>query len=411
MYEKVGSNLNIARQAIYDVDGDIFAYELLYRAMYSHKEDAEKEGCKKKDDAFATLKVIANCQLMGLDSITNGKLAFINFGHQLLLNKTPTFFPSASIGIEILERVNPDESLINSCKELKNLGYLIILDDFVYRKDLHEFVEIADIIKLDFKATTVWERKKTIDIGGQYNIKFLAEKIESEQQYQSALNEKFDYFQGYYLGKPEIISIPNIPGYKVNYLNILRTINKPHPDINMIEEILKREISLTYHLLRLINRLTLGKKTISSIKDAIEFFGWKNIKNRLSFIVLSSVGQDKPQILLNNALIRAKFHELIAINSGASEYKDTYFLIGMLSMLDIFLKKPIEKIVENLPLEPDVKDALIGKKNKYYDLIMLTINYENDEQKTKYLAKKLGIEEDKLNEIYLEAIESGNLHY
>jgi len=411
MYEKIGDNLNIARQTIYDIDGNLFAYELLYRPMYTQKKEVELEGCREQDDAFATLKVIANCQLMGLDSITNGKLAFINFGHQLLLNKIPTFFPSASIGIEILERVNPDESLINSCKDLKALGYLIILDDFIYREELRSFVEIADIIKLDFQATKAQERKKIRDIGKPYNIRFLAEKIESKQQYQLALNEKFDYFQGYYLSKPEIISIPNIPGYKVNYLNVLKIINKPHPDINLIEEILKREVSLTYRLLRLINRLTSGKQKISSIRDAIEFFGWKNIKNRLSLIVLSSVGQDKPQSLLNNALIRAKFHELIAIHTGASEYKDTYFLIGMLSMLDIFLKQPIKKIVENLPLESEVKDALIGKKNRYYDLIMLTINYENNEKKAKALAKKLGIEEDKLNEIYLEAIEAGNSHY
>ena len=338
MKEHINEKLTVARQPIYDKDMEVFAYELLYRSTDEIEENRAYAETEKKDDEFTTLKVIANCFLMGLNKITNGKKAYINFASQLLLNKVPTFFPKELLGIEILESVRSDPEIIKVCKDMKNEGFTIILDDFVYNENSKHFIEIADVIKVDFLSTTIVERKKTIDHGKKYKIKFLAEKIENKMQYDLALSEGFDYFQGYYFSKPDMISIPNIPGYKINYLNILKVINKQEVDLIEIEKILKREISLTYRLLRLINQLSNGAMKINSIKEAINSFKWGNIKNWLSLIVISSVGQEKPQNLLNKTLTRAKFCELIAVNTGHNNEKESYFLLGMLSMLDLFLK-------------------------------------------------------------------------
>ncbi len=411
MDEHIGEKINIARQPIYDKNMEVFAYELLYRPTDEKKQNKAYSESEKKDDEYTSIKVIANAQLMGLYNITEGKKAFINFGTQLLLNKIPTFFSNKSIGIEILESVVPEPELIKSCIEMKFKGYTIILDDFIYNEHLEDFVEIADIIKIDFLATTIEQRKQTMESGRKYRMKYLAEKIEDKEQYDLAVNEGFDYFQGYYFNKPDILSIPAIPGYKINYLNILKIINKPVLNIEELEKILKREISLTYRLLIIINKLSKGQKKVKSIKDALETFEWGNLKNWLSLIVLSSVGHDKPQKLLNNTLIRAKFFELIAINTGLSKEKENYFMIGMISMLDLFLKQPIEKILHDLPLEEEVKDALLGKKNKYFNLIMLVNSYENENNSISELAEKIGISKEKLSEIYISAIESGNLHY
>jgi len=411
MDENIGENLKIARQPIYTQNGEVFAYELLYRPM-SIRKVSETSKTKLNDDAFTTLKVVANSLLMGLDKLTENKRAFINFGQQLLLNKIPALFSSDSIGIEIVERVKPEPELIQSCKELKANGFPIILDDFVYSKGMEKFIEIADIIKIDFLSISFKERQKTIKMGKKYKLKFLAEKIETEGQYRLALKEGFDYFQGYYFSKPDIVSIPNIPGYKINYMNILKTINKPKPDIEMIEEVLKREISLTYRLLKTIYQLYGNQKKISTIREAIEILGIKNIKNTLSLIVISSIGRDKPNRLLNNALIRAKFYELIAINTGEENYKCVYYFIGMLSMLDIFLEKPMEILIKYLPLKSEVIEALKGKRGKYYNVMRLVESFENkDENKINIFSEKVGISINTLNELYITAIETGNLHY
>ncbi len=412
MNNNIEEKLNIARQPIYDRNMEVFAYELLYRSNIELEINKAYKETEKKDDEFTTLKVIANCQLMGLNNLTYGKKAFINFASQFLINKIPKFFSPESLGIEILEYIKPEPEIIKSCIEMKNEGYTIILDDFVYSENLKIFVKIADIIKIDFLTTTIKERKQTIEQGKKYKIKFLAEKIENKVQLDLALDEGFDYFQGYYLSKPDIISITNIPGYKINYLKLLKLINKPLSALKEIENVLKREISLTYRLLKLINQLSKGKKKINSIKEALETFELGEIKNWLSLIVLSSVGHDSTQQLVNNSIIRAKFCELIAVNAGFSNEKDTCFLVGMLSNIDLFLKEPIEKLIETLPLKKEIIDALIGKKNKFFDLIMLVDNYENKNMKNVLLlAEKIGVEVKKLDELYLLAIETGSLNY
>ncbi len=413
MVEQVSKQLNIARQPVFNRDMDVYAYELLYRSEESTEKNRAFLENERKDDEFATLKVIANSQLMGLDKVLSGRMAFINFARQSLVKKIPTFFPSDSVGIEILETVGSDPELMKACNEMKELGYTIILDDFIPGSDANNLLEIADIVKIDLLASSESDIQKSVHFREQYDFKLLAEKVENQALYDKALAAGFDLFQGFHLSKPDIISIPDIPGYKINYLNILKKINRKRMDLNEIETVLKREISLTYRLLRLINQLSGGSHRIQSIRDALDAIGdERRIKNWLSLIVVSSVGHDKPQKLLNNTLIRAKFFELIALNTDLSDQKEIYFLFGMLSMLDQFLKKPMSEIIGDLPLDRQLKNALVGKKNAYYDLITLVNRFEQSEKKDiGRLSERVGIDREKLEELYLSAIASGNLHY
>ena len=208
-------NIFVARQPIFDRFKKLFGYELLFR-------NGSKNYYEHVDGDEASNTVIANSFLtMGMQTVTGGKRAFINFTTNLLKNKVATSLPKDMIAVEILEDVEPDEEIILACRNLKELGYLIVLDDFVYHPRFQPLIELADIIKVDFLSTSYEERISILQQIGSTRIKFLAEKVETLEQYEEAFQLGFSYFQGYYFSQPIILSAKEIQNSKLNYMRLL----------------------------------------------------------------------------------------------------------------------------------------------------------------------------------------------
>jgi c-di-GMP-related signal transduction protein len=190
--------ISIAKSAIYDRNKKIIAYELLYR-------NSEENSCLNIDDSIATLGVINTIFRVGLNSITQGKLGFINLSKPFIKYEILKLLPKDKIGIEILEDVEPDSEIIDACLKLKKEGYIIALDDFILTNPINPLVKIADIIKIDFLKYSFEERNDIINKVGINRVKFLAEKVETYNDYQQAKNAGYSYFQGYYFSKPELM--------------------------------------------------------------------------------------------------------------------------------------------------------------------------------------------------------------
>lgn len=189
----------VARQSIFDRDLNIFGYELLFRSGHNNFYDG-------LDENVATSSVISSSlSVIGMENLTGNKKAFINFPYEMLINGTATTLPKESVVIEVLENVYPDFDIINACKKLKQLGYILALDDFLLKPEYHPLIELADIIKIDFLLTPSEERESIIKKINSPNIKFLAEKVETKEEYEQALKLGYSYFQGYFLSKPVII--------------------------------------------------------------------------------------------------------------------------------------------------------------------------------------------------------------
>jgi EAL and modified HD-GYP domain-containing signal transduction protein len=189
----------VARQSIFDRNLDVFGYELLFRSGHNNYYDG-------LDENISTSSVISNSlSVIGMENLTGNKRAFINFPYEMLINGTATTLPKESVVIEILENVYPDRDIISACKKLKQLGYILALDDFVLNPELDSLIELADIIKVDFLLTKSEERESIIKKINSLKIKFLAEKVESRAEYDQAFQLGYSYFQGYFLSKPIII--------------------------------------------------------------------------------------------------------------------------------------------------------------------------------------------------------------
>lgn len=362
----------IARQPIFDKKLNVIAYELLYRNGNNNYYDFPN-GDK------ATTELISNSLLtIGLDIITNGKKGFINFTENLLQNETALLLPKNKICIEILENVYPSKDIINACIKLKKLGYILALDDFVLKPQYLPFLDLVDIIKVDFKISSVKERKNIINIIGSNKIKFLAEKVETQEEFHEALDSGYSYFQGYFFSKPAVLSAQDVPPMKLNQIRMLKELNQPDIDFNEIENIIKMDVSLSYKLLKFINSADLGLKTeIHSIKHALVILGKEEIIKWISLIALKNLGADCPEELMINSVIRAKFAESIALSTDLKDRASDAFLMGLFSNIDALMNRPLSEILKDIALPEDIKEALLGTHNKFRQIYDLLIAYEH----------------------------------
>lgn len=395
-------DIYVARQAIFNINKEVVAYELLFRNNNINEFISIK-------DVNPTLEVIRNSFfLIGLDKITGGKKAFINFDEELIDLEFIEGFSKDYLAIEILETVKPDNRIVECCRRLKEKGYIIALDDFKYHENFDELLKYIDIIKVDFLATTDKERKEIISRINNKNIKFLAEKIETEEDYEEASRCGYSYFQGYFFCKPAIIQGRDISGYKFTYIDLIAELSKDNTHIKNIEDLIKKDVLLSYKLLKAVNSAYYYlKRRITSIGDAIMFVGIEELKRWVFIITLKEIGENSIDELVKISLIRAVFLESLSSKVKFNVSKLDAFLTGIFSLIDVLLKMPLEDILCDLPISDDVKGALSSKKNILSELLELTIAYEKGNwEEVNELSEKFGLNERFICKCYLDSIQS-----
>lgn len=391
----------VARQPIFDRDQRAIAYELLFRSATGgpvHADDYEQAALNVLRDIFF---------VFGLENLTAGKKAFVNLSRRALLEEKVTIFPPQTTIVEILEDIEPDEEVIDACRRLKAAGYKLALDDFVYRESLDPLVELADYIKVDFKLTVGEERRAIINRYANRPIQFVAEKVETHEEFHEAYECGYAFFQGFFICEPEIVSSRDIPGFKVNYLRLLKEINGPGLDMDKLEEIIKHDVSLSYKLLRYLNSAWFGWRTeVKTIKAALVRLGERPIRKWVSMLAFTNLAEDKPPEVLLASLIRARFCELVGRDAGFESQELDLFLMGMFSLIDALIDRPLGEILDELSLSHEVKCALLDEGNGLGTIYHLVLAYERGSwEKVVGLAQQLGVESTRLPEYYTESVE------
>lgn len=394
----------VARQPIFDRMQKVYGYELLYRLG----KDNFYPG---SDGDRATSEVIANSFLLiGLGPLTCGKRAFINFTGNLLKNEVPALLPKDSVAIEILENIDVDESVVEACQRLKSLGYPLVLDDFVLDDKYVPLIKMADIVKIDFLDHDIERKMAVVRRFGPDNVRLLAEKVETHEAFRRAYDLGYDYFQGYFFSKPVVVTGTDIPGYKLTYLRMLQEVNRPEFDFDRLEEIVKQDVSLSYKLLKYINSAAFGMRSrIKSIKHALVMLGALEVKKWANLIILRGLGADSPDELMTSSIVRAKFGELLAGPLGMKSKSSDLFLLGMFSLIEAFISRPLENILRELPIDQEVKDTLLGRDGRYKTVYQLILSYEKaDWEKFMSYAGQLGLDPAIVPGFYLQSLTWAN---
>lgn len=395
----------LARQPIFDTRRNAYGYEILYRSGYSN--------CFSGADADeATSKVIVDTfQTFGINTLTNGKPVFINFSERLIKEQVATLFSKDSLVIEILESVVPDDIILEKCQSLKRMGYTLALDDFVYKPETVVLLKYADIVKIDFLNTGRNEIERTVKLLKNTKVRLLAEKVESNEDFEYAKKLGFSLFQGFFFSKPEVMSSSRISPLKVNYLELMRKVNQAEINFDELAKIISKDLALTYNLLKLVNSAAFGLRSrITSVKHAIVIIGEKDIRKWVTLIALIGLGDDKPDELVRLSLIRARFAELISLLTPLKGRSNDLFLTGLFSLLDVVLNRPLSDILKDINTPEEVQDALLNKSGSYGQIYKLMNLYEKGQwEGIEILARMLEIDFRDLVDAYLNALKWYNL--
>ena len=329
----------------------------------------------------------------------------------MLMTEYPLLFPSDVMGISVLEKPPSRQKMAGAIKKMKKAGYLLMLGDCALNEGGVSLLKMVDIVGCDFRRTSPRECGAALSDEKMTQVKFLAKGVETATDYQLAGEKGYEYFQGDFFNRADMVPIRNIPSYKVTLLKVLKEINKPDVRFDRIEEILKRDVSIAYKLLRFINSAKFGlKTTVNSIHHALTLLGETEVRKWLSLIVLSGTGTDKTQELLKSTIIRARFCETIAEQLKNVKDLSAFFLMGMFSMVEAFLDRPLYEILAELPLDPDIKAALMGKDNRYRQVLDVVLDYERGDWTNFSLsADQLNLDEKKAVSLYFEAVEWASL--
>jgi EAL and modified HD-GYP domain-containing signal transduction protein len=385
----------IGRQPIFDRSKNVIGYELLYRqsdSLWAHIVDG--------DQATSQILLTSFWDL-GLGKVVGPHRAFVNVTRQFLLNDEWLPPPSDQLVLEILEDILVDQPLIEAVRGLKNKGYQIALDDFIYRDECRPLIELSDIVKLDVQAVRGDQLLEHLEILKAYPLRLVAEKVETPELFDRCRELQFDYYQGYFLCKPRMLSSRRLPASRLGVIRLMLQLQTMPPNLGETERLISQDPKLSYNLLRYINSAAFHKsKKIDSIRRAIVYLGEKEIRRWASLILMTAIN-DKPSELVATSLIRGRMCELLWQRSGGKS-AESAFLVGLFSVLDAITDQPLAEALESLPLSSDLAEALLHGKGPYADVLETTLAYERAEWDK--LDRK-AIPQDDITAAYVEAID------
>ena len=366
------SDIFIGRQPIYDRKLGVYPYELLFRSEQSNAADIT-------DGDKATSDVIVNAFLeIGLDNIVNKRKAFINLTRSFFVNHETISLPKDRVVLELLEDIEADDEVIEGVMRLSEQGYTIALDDFIYHESLKPLVKLANLIKIDIMSLDRNEIRDHVQALRKHPVKLVAEKVETQQDFDYCKDLGFDYFQGYFFAQPKVIRSRRLPNNRIAILKLLRRLQDPDITPDQLEDLVAQDVAFSYRILRYVNSAAYSlSRKIESIQQAVAIIGLQTIKSWTTLLAMSQV-DNKPTELVVTAMVRGKMAEELA---RAEKYAspDAFFTIGLFSALDALMDNTMEEILTQLPLAEHISNALLHHQGVHGEILSCVLAYERGE--------------------------------
>ncbi|RUO80620.1 EAL domain-containing protein [Idiomarina tyrosinivorans] len=362
----------VARQPILKKDKSLFAYELLFR---NGPENAFPDISLDE----ATQRLVEGSEFnSGIQQLTGNSLAFVNFTARSLKQRLPLLMPHDQIVVELLETITPTAAVVEAVLELKQKGYTIALDDFEYSDAWQPLIEIADIIKYDFQALGANGLKQQMDLLQGFSGVYLAEKIETHDEFTRAKEMGFSLFQGYFFARPEMVKSRTLNASQQIYTQLLSLVSQSNFSIPDVVKTVEKDTGMSFKLLRFANSAVYQRRQkVETLRQAIVFLGQKELQRFVAIIALSELGSGKPEELLKLSILRARFCEMMANDLSTAKLDPSHaFLTGLLSNLDAIMNDTIENLLARIAISEKISDALVAKKGPLAFLISLINAFE-----------------------------------
>lgn len=401
--ETVGEKFFLGRQPILDRNQEIVGYELLFRAA-----DVDRAVFESYSHASASVITHALASF-GMHEVLAGKFGFINVHLGLLLSEMLELLPVGQTVLELLEMIQLDNQVVERCRELKEMGFLLALDDHEFGSCSSDIYHVIDIVKIDILLTGLDALPEIARQLRRYPVKLLAEKVETVEQFQICYDLGFEFFQGYFFARPVVLNRKKIDVSGLAMLKLLQQLTTDVP-VSQIEQTFKENPGLSYNLLRLVNSVSMGmREKIKTLRHAILMLGINQLRRWIQLSLFA--GHDSRSInhpLLELAAVRGRLMEILLKQGGGKTFGDeqaeTAFMVGILSLLDVLFETPMSEIISNLNLNDDVSAALLTREGQLGRMLTLTEKLEvTDFDAVKLLLTECGVSLDQLLEAQLEA--------
>ncbi|MCO8273566.1 HDOD domain-containing protein [Actinoplanes sp. TRM 88003] len=371
--------VHVGRQPIFDAQGDVVAYELLFRGSM----DAVAAG---RQDTYATSTVMINAFTeFGIREVAGDRLCFINLTREFLAGELPLPFGPAQVVLEVLETVEMDDEVVAGITRLAEAGYRIALDDFVWGSGHEQLFGLASYVKLDLLDGDVSNLDEVVAAIRQFpNIQLVAERLETEEQLALADRYGMELRQGYALSHPQVLTVASLSPSRLRRLELVTALSAPETDMPRIVSIIASDPALSLRVLRASNSVAAGHPNrVSSVRQAVVMVGLKHIRQWAMLMVLDDVGGAAEEHMLG-VLTRARLCENVAQWFGAQP--DAAFMSGVISGVARVLGIPSAEMAEQFPLAPAVAAALTEGAGRLGQVLCAVDSYEKGELGTYDLA-------------------------
>jgi c-di-GMP-related signal transduction protein len=366
----------VGRQPIFDRDLELVAYELLYRPLPSSQRADDPAAPHHFDGDQTTNEVIFAALGLGIERVTGGADMFCNADRGVLTGQLPISLPPRQTVVEIVESVAIDDEILAGCHALKAAGYRLAADDFTWFDGAESLLDVVDIVKVDLRMTSMAQMPELLAQCRSYDVRLLAEKVETAGELAACQDLGFDLFQGYHLGRPNTVSGPALGASRFAVMRLASAVLDDDVDYAIIEQILRPEPELSYQLVQLasIGKFGETRREVQSLRQALVWIGLNRLRGWIPALSLRPVGR-ATDTNLQQVLTRARTVELLADQRYQGK-GDFAFTAGMFSALDLLLGVPRAKLPHMLEIPPRLHAAVFDRTTELGQLIGWVIDFE-----------------------------------
>lgn len=359
----------VGRQPILDRQYKTVAYELLFR-------NANPSDSSTSDAVMTAQVLVGGLMDLGIDKISGNLPVYVKASREMLLGGIASQFPPKMLGIQLSPDMDIDDEILAVCREMRQQGRSMMLNGFPDSSEKEALLHVVDSVKLDMQSNA--DLSGIVEQLRPHSLRLVAGKVENREDHEHAMDLGCTSFQGYFFCKPEVVEGKTLPDSKLSVLQAMRQVMTAEA-ISDVEEIILRDVTLSYRLLKYINSAAFGmRRKIESVQQALSLLGLANIQQWLSVMLLATVGSEKPRELIKVTLLRGRVLEGIAELSNPKRKAD-YFILGLFSLLDTLLGIPMRDALDKLYLPDDIREGLLDPESPKGKVLALVKALEDDD--------------------------------
>ena len=364
----------LVRQSILDRTQSLEGFELLFRSSQNNASQL------LDNDTVTSLVINDAFNELGFKTVLGKYRGFINVSKNILMSDMIELMPKDQLAFELMETIKIDAEVVERCKHLKSLGYMLVLNDIIrHSEDVEPLRGVVDIIKVDIKRLDPVDLTEIVTRFKKWPVKLLAEKVDNREIAKRYFDLGFNLFQGDYFSRPVIMTGKRLSHSELEVIRLIGLVMSG-AEIGKIEHVFKENPGLSFSLLRLTNSVAIGAyRKITSVNHAIMELGRRQLLRWLQMLLFTIDNNAVfPNPLLQLAATRGKFMELLArqIDSNNQDLEDHAYMVGIMSLMDTLLGMPLAEIISPLNLPYDISSALLFRSGQLGKLLQLIEHLE-----------------------------------